>query len=66
MRTYRVDMTKWVNRDRKKLKKRKARRIDNQYKERGQGKDSNKEKREDQFRKNLADLRDDLAEILGD
>ena len=59
-------MTKWVNRDRKKLRKHKARRIDNQYKERGKGKDSNKEKEEDQFRKNLADLREDLTEMLGD
>lgn len=58
-------MNRWVNRDRKRLKKTKARRIDNQYRERGKGKDSNQDKKEDQFRKSLSDLRDDLTDLLG-
>lgn len=58
-------MNRWMNRDRKKLKKHRAKKIDNQYRERGQGKDSNHEKREDQFRKNLAELRDNLTDMLG-
>ena len=58
-------MNRWVNRDRKRLKKTKARRIDNQYREKGKGKDSNQEKKEDQFRKSLSDLRDDLTDLLG-
>ena len=46
------------------MKKSKAKKIDSQYRERGQGKDSDIKKREAQFRKNLSDLGDELMDML--
>lgn len=57
-------MSKWLNRDRKRSKKTTARRIDSQYSEKGQGKDSDQKKRDAQFRKNLTKLADDLTDML--
>ena len=57
---------KWLNRDRKMSKKTTARRIDSQYRERGQGKDSDQKKRDAQFRKNLATLAEELTDMLND
>jgi hypothetical protein len=56
--------TKWLNRDRKRSKKTTARRIDSQYRERGQGKDSDQKKRDAQFRKNLSNLAEELTDML--
>tara|TARA_Y100001951_G_C11191725_1_gene211949 strand:- start:211 stop:390 length:180 start_codon:yes stop_codon:yes gene_type:complete len=57
-------MSKWLNRDRKRSKKTTARRIDSQYREKGQGKDSDQKKRDAQFRKSLDTLAEELADML--
>ena len=57
-------MSKWLNRDRKRSKKTTARRIDSQYREKGQGKDSDQKKRDAQFRKSLDTLSEELADML--
>ena len=59
-----IVMDRWQTRDRKRLKKTKARKIDSQYTERGQGKDSDTKKREAQFRKALSDLGEELMDML--
>jgi|TARA_R110002110_G_scaffold130759_4_gene311236 hypothetical protein len=57
-------MGKWLDRERKKLKKTVARKIDSSYTERGQGKDSAQKKKDDQFRKSLSEWGDELMEML--
>ena len=57
-------MGKWLDRERKKLKKTTARKIDSSYRERGQGKDSAQKKKDDQFRKSLSEWGDELMEML--
>ena len=57
-------MSKWSNRDRKRSKKTTARRIDSQYREKGQGKDSDQKKRDAQFRKSLENLVEELTDML--
>ena len=57
-------MSKWLNRDGKRSKKTTARRIDSQYREKGQGKDSDQKKRDAQFRKSLDTLAEELADML--
>jgi|TARA_R110000824_G_scaffold398554_1_gene602713 hypothetical protein len=57
-------MGKWLDRERKKLKKTTARKIDSSYRERGQGKDSAQKKKDAQFRKSLSEWSDELMEML--
>ena len=57
-------MSKWIHRDRKRVKKSTARKIDASYKERGQGKDSSQKKKDAQFRKSLSDFADELTDML--
>lgn len=66
MQNFLIVMDKWQTRDRKRMKKGRAKKIDSQYRERGQGKDSDIKKREAQFRKNLSDLGDELMDMLND
>ena len=57
-------MGSWVNRERKRTKKSTNRKIDSQYKERGKGKDSSQKKKDDQFRKTLSEMGDELMDML--
>ena len=59
-------MDKWITRDRKRIKKQTAKKLDNQYKEKSQGKDSDQNRREAQFRKHLSDFGDELIDMLND
>jgi len=57
-------MDKWLSRDRKRVRKQVARKLDSHHKEKGQGKDSEAKKKDAQFRKNLSDLGDELMDML--
>tara|TARA_B100000949_G_C14245265_1_gene435504 strand:+ start:915 stop:1109 length:195 start_codon:yes stop_codon:yes gene_type:complete len=57
-------MNKWQNRDRKREKKRLAKKLDSQHKDRSKGKDSIQKKKEAQFRKSLSEFADELMNTL--
>ena len=57
-------MDRWTSRDRKRIKKKVAKKLDSHHKEKGQGKASDQKKKEAQFRKSLSELGDELSEML--
>ena len=59
-----IGMNKWQARDKKRLKKKLAKKLDSWHKDKGKGKDSVEKKKEAQFRKSLSDLGDELMDML--
>ena len=55
-------MNKWQARDKKRVKKKLAKKLDSWHKDKG--KDSVEKKKEAQFRKSLSDLGDELMDML--
>ena len=55
---------KWTNRDRKRLKKKVAKKLDGWHKEKGKAKDSDEKKKNAVFRKNLTALGEELTDML--